>query len=142
MSNITIDVILHPSDELKALLAGIPNAAPAVVIPPISIEPRKVVATSEQQVVAPPAEVAPPAVPVTLPAAPTQPTAAAPAVPTTERTYTLDELGRAGAQLMDAGKGNEALALFGKFGISDLTGLAAEQYGAFATELRALGAKI
>jgi hypothetical protein len=51
-------------------------------------------------------------------------------------------LANAGATLGQAGKMNEALALLARYGIQSVHGLKPEQYGAFAMELRALGAQI
>ena len=56
--------------------------------------------------------------------------------------YTLEELGKAGAQLAQTGKMMEAQALMQRYGITALSQLPEAQYGAFATELRALGAVI
>ncbi|KGX84458.1 hypothetical protein [Pontibacillus litoralis] len=64
------------------------------------------------------------------------------AVPTVEQTYTMDQLARASSQLMDAGKQTELVQLLGQFGVQALTALPQEQYGAFATKLREMGAKI
>ncbi len=72
------------------------------------------------------------------PAAP--PPAAAPQA--SAPTYTQEQLSRAGAQLVDMGKRNELIATLGKFGVQSLIGLPPAQYGAVATELRALGATI
>lgn len=85
--------------------------------------------------------------PVPTPAAPPvtpMPTAAAPApaVPVTAPTYTLDQIAKAGANLVDAGKMEQLLALLTKYGVQAVTQLTPDQYGAFATELRALGAQI
>lgn len=99
----------------------------------------------------PVASVAPvPAAPVT-PAAPAQtaPTApvaparpSAPSVPTAAASYTLDDLSRAGVDLMET-KGQAALiALLQQFGVTTLPDLPPAQYGAFATALRGMGAKI
>ena len=70
-----------------------------------------------------------------IPAVPTVPVAEPPA-------FTLDEISRAGAALVDAGKMEQLLALLAKFGVQAVTQLPSEQYGVFATELRALGAQI
>ena len=86
--------------------------------------------------------VAAPTVPVAAPVAPAAPAAPAPAVPVAAPTYTLDQIARAGAALVDAGKMEQLLALLGKYGVAAVTQLAPEQYGSFATELRALGAQI
>lgn len=67
--------------------------------------------------------------------APVVPVAGAP-------TYTLDQISRAGASLVDAGKMPQLLELLGRYGVQAVTQLKPEQYGAFATELRGLGAQI
>ena len=96
-----------------------------------------------------------PSVPVT-PAAPTAPVAqippsaaavtpgvmAAPTVPTSAPEYTMDDLARAAIPLMDAGNQQALVGLLAQFGVSALPELKKEQYGAFATALRGLGAKI
>lgn len=84
----------------------------------------------------PPVQTAPPA-PVVA-AAPTP----APAPVAAPPTYTLDQIAVAGAALMDANKMDQLLALLAKYGVNAITQLPPEQYGAFATELRALGAQI
>lgn len=70
---------------------------------------------------------------------PVQPTApvAAPA-----ESYTVEELSRAGAALIDAGKMPQLLALLGKFGVQAVTQLPKEAYSAFGAELKALGAQL
>lgn len=73
------------------------------------------------------------------PVAPAEPT---PAVPTTEVSYDINQLAVAATGLVDAGKRDQLLALLSKFGVQALTMLPKDQYGAFATELRALGANI
>lgn len=78
----------------------------------------------------------------TAPAAPVAPVAPAPAVPVTAPTYTLDQISRAGAALVDAGKMDALLGLLAKFGVAAVTQLQPDQFGVFATELRALGAQI
>lgn len=62
------------------------------------------------------------------------------AVPTTAPTYTLEQLMQASAQLMD--KGQPPYDLLQKYGITMLTELNPENYGLFATDLRAKGAQI
>lgn len=73
--------------------------------------------------------------PAPAPAAPAVPVAAAPA-------YTLDQIARAGAALVDAGKREPLLALLAKYGVQAITQLPPAQYGAFATELRQMGGAI
>jgi len=65
-----------------------------------------------------------------------------PVVPTAAPTFSLEQLAVAGTQLMDAGHQDKLLSLLSAFGVSALTQLGKDQYGAFATQLRALGAKI
>lgn len=64
------------------------------------------------------------------------------AVPTQAQTYTMDQLAIAATQIMDAGKRNELVNLLAQFGVQALTALPKEQYGAFATALRGMGARI
>lgn len=66
---------------------------------------------------------------------PVVPTAAAPA-------YNRDQIMTAGAALIDAGKIAELTGLLNAFGVQAVTQLKQEQLGAFATELRKLGAQI
>lgn len=72
------------------------------------------------------------------------PVAAAPeSVPVTApQTYTQEQLAVAATQLMDAGRQPELISLLAAFGVQALTQLPKEQYGNFATQLRAMGARI
>lgn len=74
------------------------------------------------------------------PVAPTVPASAA--VPTSTREYSMDDLARAAIPLMDAGGQQALVGLLSQFGVSALPELPKEQYGAFATALRGMGAKI
>lgn len=67
---------------------------------------------------------------------------AAQAVPTAAPQYTLDMIAKAGTALIDAGKMAELSALLAKYGVEALTTLDPAHYGAFAAELRAMGASI
>ena len=81
----------------------------------------------------------------TAPAAPTAPVApATPAapVPTTQVSYKPDDLARAAMSLMDSGRQPDLIALLGQFGVVSIPDLRPEQYGAFATALRGMGAQI
>lgn len=69
-------------------------------------------------------------------------TTPAPSVPVAAPQYTIDRIMKAGAELMDAGKINDLRQLIDSFGVDAVTSLKTEQLGAFATELRKLGAKI
>lgn len=68
--------------------------------------------------------------------------AATPAVPTAQTSYSLDDLARAAMTLMDCGKQEEIQKLLADFNVAALPMLPPAQYGAFATGLRGLGAKI
>lgn len=76
----------------------------------------------------------PAAVPIAPPAS-AVPVASAP-------SYTIDQLATAGAALVDAGKMEQLLALLARYNVAAVTQLQPNQFGAFATELRALGAQI
>lgn len=84
----------------------------------------------------PPATTAPGAVATTVPTGPAQTSSHSEV-----KAVTLDDLGRAGATLIDAGKMPQLIALLGKYGVQAVTQLKPEHFNAFADELRALGAK-
>jgi hypothetical protein len=77
----------------------------------------------------------------TIPA-PTQNTPQQQPVQTTQPSYTRDNLAAAAMTLMDSGRQPELLNLLSQFGVDTLPALLPEQYGAFATALRGLGAQI
>jgi|LGVE01.1.fsa_nt_gb hypothetical protein len=66
----------------------------------------------------------------------------APPVPTTEVNYNFDQLAVAASSLMDAGRMADIQALLSRYSAPSLTQLQKEQYGAFANELRRMGAKL
>lgn len=76
----------------------------------------------------------------TVPVTPVQP--ATSPVPTTERTYSLDELANAAMTLMDKGMQNQLQELLASYGVEALPALPREMYGNFATALRGMGANI
>lgn len=129
--------------EKNAVNISVPQDTPAPVapvatpvthapVPPVTLPPATVVPTQPT--------------PAPAPAAPAQtvaPTNPAPTVPvTTAPTYTLDQIAKAGASLVDAGKMEQLLALLAKYGVQAVTQLQPDQYGVFATELRTLGAQL
>lgn len=129
---------------VQAVSATPAPVTPAPVEAPVAQAPAPVAAPAP----------APVAAPAPVPAE--NPTAPAPVSPaTTAQTYpattatspseakpvTMDDLGRAGATLIDAGKMPQLIALLGKYGVQAVTQLQPAQFGAFADELRALGAK-
>ena len=117
-----------------------PAPAPAAPVSPAPVTPTQTPTPAPAAPVAAPSPAPAPtagqtsAAPGNTPA-PTVPVAGAP-------TYTLDQISRAGASLVDAGKMQQLLELLGRYGVQAVTQLQPEQYGAFATELRALGAQI
>ena len=65
------------------------------------------------------------------------------AVPTEVKSYTADELQKAAIALMDKGVSmDDIAALLGKHGVSSLPELTPDKFGAFALDLRQLGADI
>lgn len=142
---ITVEAPDLAASILKLAEAIASGPDPALLIPD---EPLPVSAYPATPAAAPVAAPSPSPTPVTN--APTAgPTSAAPgntpapAVPVTGApAYTLDQISRAGASLVDAGKMQQLLELLGRYGVQAVTQLKPEQYGAFATELRALGAQI
>lgn len=83
-------------------------------------------------------------VPVQTQAAPVQQTPALTPAPvqTTTPSYTMDDLAGAAVPLMESGRQADLLNLLAQFGVESLPALPKEQYGAFATALRGLGAQI
>ena len=77
-----------------------------------------------------------------MPTAPAAPAAPAAPVPTTQVSYKPDDLARAAMSLMDSGRQPDLISLLGQFGVVSIPDLRPEQYGAFATALRGLGAQI
>lgn len=65
-----------------------------------------------------------------VPAEPQKPTPAA--VPTSQQTYTLDDLARAGMTLMDSGRQADLQGLLKQFGVEALPALPQEQYGSLS----------
>ena len=125
---------IHPSAQtLNIPRPQVAVPAPAAPVPVAVAAPAPVPVTPQPPVtgsVVPPA----PAVPA-APPAPAVPVAGAPA-------YTLDQLAKAGAALVDAGKMESLMALLAKYGVQAVTQLPPAQYGAFATELRQMGGVI
>lgn len=88
----------------------------------------------------PPADYMPPADTAPAPVTPAPAPAPVPVAPAP--TYSRDQIMTAGAALIDAGKINELMGLLNSFGVQAVTQLKQDQLGAFATELRKLGAQI
>lgn len=128
---------------VEKLAAAIDKTALNITVPNEGTLNFNMPAPTPAPVAAPASAPAPAPTPAAPPVTP-MPTAAAPApaVPVTAPTYTLDQIAKAGANLVDAGKMEQLLALLTKYGVQAVTQLTPDQYGAFATELRALGAQI
>lgn len=150
MSNLSMTINV----EAPALVAALSSLAAAIAVDPSILTPdtprpqMPVPVTGPAPVMpqtpGPAAPAAPsPVAPPPAPAAPVTPPAPAPAMPVADApTYTLDQISKAGAALVDAGKMEPLLALLTKYGVQAITQLQPAQYGVFATELRALGAQI
>lgn len=128
--------------SLAAALSGaaLPTPAPAQAqtLPVAPVKPTTPPPAPVQAPVAPTPTAAPTAAP-----APVQPPAAPPVAPVAAApTYSREQIMTAGAALIDAGKINELMGLLNAFGVQAVTQLKQEQLGAFATELRKLGAQI
>lgn len=110
---------------------------PADYMPPADTAPAP--ATRAPAVTPAPAPASTPA-PVQAPVTPAPAPAPVPVAPAP--TYSRDQIMTAGAALIDAGKINELMGLLNSFGVQAVTQLKQDQLGAFATELRKLGAQI
>lgn len=58
------------------------------------------------------------------------------------KSYTVDDLSRAGATLIDQGKMPQLIDLLKKYGVQAVTQLDASQYPAFVEDMKALGAAL
>ena len=110
---------------------------PADYMPPADTAPAP--ATPAPAVTPAPAPAPTPA-PVQAPVTPAPAPAPVPVAPAP--TYSRDQIMTAGAALIDAGTINELMGLLNSFGVQAVTQLKQDQLGAFATELRKLGAQI
>lgn len=145
-----ITVTFNSLNELKAftekVLVGDTGSSVdlrAATQEPAQQTPVQKMPTAPAAPVAPVAPAAPtaPAAPA-APAAPTAPAAPAAPVPTTQVSYKPDDLARAAMSLMDSGRQPDLISLLGQFGVVSIPDLRPEQYGAFATALRGMGAQI
>lgn len=145
MSNLSMTINV----EAPALVAAVEKLAAAMTVDPNILTPDAPRPQMPAPAAVPPQMPAPatgpaPAMPQTPGPAPAPaPQTAAPVMPVAGApTYTLDQISKAGAALVDAGKMEPLLALLTKYGVQAITQLQPAQYGVFATELRALGAQI
>lgn len=139
---------LKPVAKEGAPLGSAPVAQPATPAVPVNpttapVAPPAQVTGMPTHTIAPSAPSTPSVMPAVTPAAmPTANAAPTGTVPTAAPQYTIDMLATAGSSLIDAGKMDQLMGLLGKFGVASLTEIKPENYGAVATELRALGAQI
>lgn len=145
MSNLSMTINV----EAPALVAAVEKLAAAMTVDPNILTPDAPRPQMPAPAAVPPQMPAPatgpaPAMPQTPGPAPAPaPQTAAPVMPVAGApTYTLDQISKAGAALVDTGKMEPLLALLTKYGVQAITQLQPAQYGVFATELRALGAQI
>lgn len=122
--------------------AEAPVQAPDAVPAQASVQTPAYTAAPAEAPIQPPFNQAPATAPNPAPVQPTSPVQSQTTVPTSSQAYTLDQLAVAATQLMDAGRRQDVVNLLAQFGVQALTALPKEQYGTFATALRALGAKI
>lgn len=137
---ITVEIPGLP-EALNALAAAMQGNAPRPTAEgPGSEAPKTVTYTNPP---AAPAETAADATHAGTQNAPAAATAAPThsASPSEAPAITVDDLGRAGASLIDAGKMPQLIALLGKYGVQAITQLQPAAFPAFAEELKALGAK-
>ena len=121
----------EPHITVETSVAAQTTAAP--VTPTAPVQPAAAPMTQTQPAAAPAAAQSPVSAPTAAPTAPVQ---------TSTVTYTPDDLARAAMALMDSGKQQELIGLLGQFGVAAIPELRPEQYGAFATALRGMGAQI
>ena len=105
-------------------------AAPVVPVTPASAPVTTPAPVSAPTMPAPTDTVSAPAAPVATPA------------PTAAPSYTSEQLAKVGADLVQAGKMPQLLALLAQYGVQAVTQLPPEQYGPFALALRGLGGNI
>lgn len=139
--NVNVNVIIASKDDVvlledvlsklgKGSYAGISQVVtPDIVQPVTPVEP-----------VAPVTPVTPTA--PTQPVTPVEPTAPTTQVPVSEKTYTLEDIQRASAALVQGGKIAQLQALLQQFNAISLAHLSQDNFGAFALKLRELGADI
>lgn len=139
--NVNVNVFIASKDDVvlledvlsklgKGSYAGISQVVtPDIVQPVTPVEP-----TAPTQPVTP---VAP-----TQTATPVEPVAPTTQVPVSEKTYTLEDIQRASAALVQGGKIAQLQALLQQFNAISLAHLSQDNFGAFALKLRELGADI
>ena len=133
--NVNVNVIIASKDDVvlledvltklgKGSYAGVPQVVTPDIVHPITpVEP-----------VAPTQTV--------TPVTPVEPAVQTTQVPVSEKTYTLEDIQRASAALVQGGKIAQLQALLQQFNAISLAHLSQDNFGAFALKLRELGADI
>jgi len=135
-----------PAVQQPAAPASTPAHVPGIVtpqpviLPPAPAQMQMPLNTPQTPAPAPQQPIMPPAqVPTAAPVSPPTPAAAPVAAPA---AYTLEQLQHAAGELVRTNKQNALMALLTQFNVPSLIQLPKEQYGAFATALRGIGAMI
>lgn len=141
----TFESIGEMKDFVEAMGTGFTQTKPVqqavpVQATPVQTAPVQTAPAQTASVQAAPVQTAPVQQPQPVPTQ--QPASVTGAVPTSSPSYTVDELANAAMALMDSGKQGDLIGLLGQFGVNALPDLQPEQYGAFATALRGMGAQI
>lgn len=130
--NVNVNVIIASKEDVvlledvlsklgKGYYAGVPQVVTPDIVHPITpVEP----------------------VAQTQPATPVESVAPTTQVPVSEKTYTLEDIQRASAALVQGGKIAQLQALLQQFNAISLAHLSQDNFGAFALKLRELGADI
>lgn len=146
--------------ELPGVPEAINNLAAAIMKQQADLTMHQIITNATPQDVQPTASVQavqeaikkpePPVTPEIV-QAPAQPEAAVEPAPVKEapvateppaKQYTREEIASAGSALVTQGKMEELLALLAKYNVASVAQLPAEQYNAFANDLKALGAAL
>lgn len=147
MNELTIKVELSATPELMTAISKLLGIPAPQTVQQATTPQQTMITTQQPQQTVPVQQTAPNVVPMHQPqqAAPMQQTvpvqSVAPTATPVAPQYTLDQLGKAGAELMKT-RQQDVLNLLAQFGVQALTQLPREHYGAFATALRGLGANI
>ena len=139
--NVNVNVIIASKEDVvlledvlsklgKGSYAGVPQVVTPDIVHPIT----PVETTAPTQTVTP--------VETTAPTQPVTPVAPTTQVPVSEKTYTLEDIQRASAALVQGGKIAQLQALLQQFNAISLAHLSQDNFGAFALKLRELGADI
>lgn len=147
----TISVSAEQAVKIAEILASenaanVTTESPAQQTAPVQVNPVQAAPVQTTPVQAVPVQTAPvqttPVQTAPVQTVPVQPAPVQTAPITSQCTYTVEQIQLACAPLMDAGRQTELVGLLAQFGVQSLPQLPPEQYGAFVTALRGLGAKI